>query len=1181
MISKSKSKVLVLLLIGLALLNIFVSVQANEPITGVDLGVDQLTLEVGETYQFHVTYEPKEPAFTSLNWYITDDSVIEIDQVNLAVKGLKPGNARILAESLDKVSYAYCEVTVNGPQAKDATEKSSGTDFIDLPEADRAKITSKSINRYLDFIEGSTFNSQTFSFISKENFSVIADVVPGTEVAESERAKALGMTDSTPLLNLNVVTLTGTLDQILDFTKDNDDLLEIFEIENTYVGDPIEIGYDAEATQKAVNLGSNTENLTKISAAHNLGLTGKGTVIAVIDSGLNSSHEQFTGRVIAERCFGQDGKSGTVTYRSLCSPGSDSALPYRFQGYPGNSYISHGTHVTGIAAGKNGIAPDAKIIAIGVNAEKVWKCTGEDANRYACPDYNSTGNCCAEWGNQYSGVMKGIDFLIDMAKNGTNIAAVNMSFGGDKYQSYHKDSLNSYFSRLINAKIVPVSSSGNASYNDAIGYPAAEPNAFAVGALADSASPYIADFSNHSTIVDILAPGSNIRSAVYRSGNNSIYEYWNGTSMAAPMVSGGLALIKQAYPYNTVSDWEAFLKNITNVSANKKANGYSFSYSKPVLNFSNLKLHVMNTLSISGQVKAYIGQIMIPVAKETRATGYKVTVYDNTAAKTISPTVSTKNVGDKTYIIVSGSSLVNGHSLKLSIYRYHTLGGIQYKGNTVTTTVTAGSAGKLPKGWTPAGDKWYYYENGIAHTGWLNLGTQWYYFNTNGVMQTGWVQVGKSWYYMDKNGVMQTGWVQVGKSWYRMNSNGIMQTGWVQVGKNWYYMNSKGVMQTGWVQVGSNWYYMDKNGVMQTGWQSIGGSLYYMNASGIMQTGTRNIGGVKCVFNANGILQATGWKQGGDNWYYLTAKSKVTTGWKQIEGSWYHFAADGAMNTGWKTIDKKWYYFNKTGRMQTGWTKVGSNWYLLGNNGVMQTGWVADGGRLFYLHKTSGIMQTGNKTIDNIKYTFDANGILQQSGWKQAGGSWYYFKSGNKFTVGWLFNGGSWYYFDENGKMQTGWRAVGKFMFYFDANGKMYTGRKTISSKQYTFDKNGRLKLSSIWKEFDSKWYYFTSNGEVQLLWGKIGNDWYYFGEDGAMRTGWLKDGNRWFYLDANGRMKTGWLTLSGKWYHFGTNGVMQTGWQQIEGYRYYFNTGGIMLTGKQTIGGKTYTFDKNGRLIS
>ena len=83
-------------------------------VTKIDLGTDDLTLEVGESYTFRVTYEPEEPSVHALKWNISDESVIEIDPAHFTVKALRPRTARILAESPEGYAYDICTVTVKG-----------------------------------------------------------------------------------------------------------------------------------------------------------------------------------------------------------------------------------------------------------------------------------------------------------------------------------------------------------------------------------------------------------------------------------------------------------------------------------------------------------------------------------------------------------------------------------------------------------------------------------------------------------------------------------------------------------------------------------------------------------------------------------------------------------------------------------------------------------------------------------------------------------------------------------------------------------------------------------------------------------------------------------------------------------------------------------------------------------
>lgn len=276
---------------------------SNDPITKVDLGVSSLTLEPGESYHFEVSYVPEFPAYTALSWFITDESIISVDPASFTVTALAPGQARILAESFDGVSFAVCEVTVSGKQPKSAALVRTGAERISLAAADRAKIASKPFTRVLDFILKSPFSEEAFKKAVGRSFGLIAEVTPGTEEAQSQKALALGMHGADPLLELNEVALHGTLDQILRFAAGNPDLIRLSGGGKYILHQPLSRDFSSESVQKAVNLGNNVEALTAISTAHKLGIDGSGTTIAIIDTGLDSSHEQFNGRVIYEACY--------------------------------------------------------------------------------------------------------------------------------------------------------------------------------------------------------------------------------------------------------------------------------------------------------------------------------------------------------------------------------------------------------------------------------------------------------------------------------------------------------------------------------------------------------------------------------------------------------------------------------------------------------------------------------------------------------------------------------------------------------------------------------------------------------------------------------------------------------------------------------------------------------------
>ena len=82
-----------------------------------------------------------------------------------------------------------------------------------------------------------------------------------------------------------------------------------------------------------------------------------------------------------------------------------------------------------------------------------------------------------------------------------------------------------------------------------------------VGAVDKSAR--VADFSNSGPTLDVLAPGVDIRSSVLKAGGGRArqgYDDFDGTSMAAPHVAGGMALLRQAAPRASVAELLTALK---------------------------------------------------------------------------------------------------------------------------------------------------------------------------------------------------------------------------------------------------------------------------------------------------------------------------------------------------------------------------------------------------------------------------------------------------------------------------------------------------------------------------------------------------------------------------------------------------------------------------------------------
>ncbi|MBL8631486.1 MAG: S8 family serine peptidase [Rhodospirillaceae bacterium] len=297
------------------------------------------------------------------------------------------------------------------------------------------------------------------------------------------------------------------------------------------------------------------------------GYRGQGQTVAILDTGINASHEMFRGRIVAEACF-SDGSIASF-YESLCpnklkrviGPGSASLCPGGRAGSGG--VCEHGSHVAGIAMGDNtssterlrGVAPDAGVIPIQVFTRSV--------------------GCESCLGAFTSDLVAAMDWVISNTAT-YNIVAVNMSLGSSTaYLGYCNGAvLESAVVTLRTMNVISVIASGNGGYTGFMSFPACIKDSFSVGSINIAAvSSY---FSNVSALLDIFAPGEIVRSATY--GSSSAYAIYSGTSMATPHVTGAVAVLRSKMPTATAAQVEYALR-----TSGPKVKGASWSWSTPRL----------------------------------------------------------------------------------------------------------------------------------------------------------------------------------------------------------------------------------------------------------------------------------------------------------------------------------------------------------------------------------------------------------------------------------------------------------------------------------------------------------------------------------------------------------------------------------------------------------------------
>ncbi|WP_370221484.1 S8 family peptidase [Cytobacillus sp.] len=219
---------------------------------------------------------------------------------------------------------------------------------------------------------------------------------------------------------------------------------------------------------------------------------GKGIKIAVLDTGCDLSHPDLKDRITGGRNFTDD----------------DNSDPNVFKDYNG-----HGTHVAGtIAAYENdagviGVAPEADLLIVKV--------------------LNKDGS------GQYEWIINGIHYAIEQ-----NADIISMSLGGPADVPELHDAIKA----AVKKNILVVCAAGNEGdgddSTDEFAYPGCYNEVISVGAI--NLERDSSEFTNSHNEIDLVAPGEEILSTFL----NGKYATLSGTSMAAPHVSGALALIK-------------------------------------------------------------------------------------------------------------------------------------------------------------------------------------------------------------------------------------------------------------------------------------------------------------------------------------------------------------------------------------------------------------------------------------------------------------------------------------------------------------------------------------------------------------------------------------------------------------------------------------------------------------
>jgi hypothetical protein len=260
----------------------------------------------------------------------------------------------------------------------------------------------------------------------------------------------------------------------------------------------------------------------------NAGDDGFGQTIAILDTGVDAGHPDLAGKVVSEACYSSNLCPGGVP--SSTDPGSGAPCT-------GVDSCSHGTMVSGVAAGVNGVAKRSSLIAVQVFSRI------DDS--FSC---NGAPPCL---GAYESNVIAGLERVYSL-RNTHSIAAVNLSMGDGAKHTTHCDfdARKPIIDNLRAANIATVIASGNSaqvngSFVLGIAGPSCISSSVSVGSVNDSSASEPLDqpssWSQAAPILSLLAPGNAIDVPVPGGGHLPGVA---GTSLAAPHVAGAWALMK-------------------------------------------------------------------------------------------------------------------------------------------------------------------------------------------------------------------------------------------------------------------------------------------------------------------------------------------------------------------------------------------------------------------------------------------------------------------------------------------------------------------------------------------------------------------------------------------------------------------------------------------------------------
>lgn len=372
---------------------------------------------------------------------------------------------------------------------------------------------------------------------------------------------------------------------------------------------------------------------------------------------------------------------------SINSPSSYSTAEEYADAY---SNASHGTHVSGTMAacynnnkGIAGVAPKATLYGYSI--------LGSDSDSIIT-DANKTLTGFMEWKYALSNLIV------------SNCKVINVSMSNSSDLNYQSEVLGNFLNKLITKgyDFVIVQAAGNASslatdsgLFTGITIPEVRDRIIVVGAIGNNGSHknglfgwfgervfdgyYYADFSNYGDRVDIVAPGVEIYSTVPDDGYenefkfsmnwNSYQKSWDGTSMAAPHVTGIAAMCFSVNPSLTGAQVKSIIVNsasttVTDTNTNHVQRTYPMANADAAVDLaittSGEAISPVNPSNgiVMGNVRGYDDNHQASTISDVSISAYRITDYDGNLSEYASSTRSDVN-GNYELILEAGTYYIN------------------------------------------------------------------------------------------------------------------------------------------------------------------------------------------------------------------------------------------------------------------------------------------------------------------------------------------------------------------------------------------------------------------------------------------------------------------------------------------------------------------------------------------